>query len=138
MFQDAITKEVEVIEALGHSYGEAVVVDATCTKAGTSTVKCERCGDEQVTIIEALGHDFVDGVCTRCGEHEDQPNPGVIGDVNGDKVVNSKDLTRLMKYIAGDPDAKLEGNGDINDDGKVNSKDLTRLMKIIAGADLSE
>lgn len=131
-------KEVEVIEALGHSYGEAVVVDATCTKAGTSTVKCERCGDEQVTIIEALGHDFVDGVCTRCGEHEDQPNPDVIGDVNGDKVVNSKDLTRLMKYIAGDPDAKLEGNGDINDDGKVNSKDLTRLMKIIAGADLSE
>lgn len=132
-------KEVEVIEALGHSYGEAVVVDATCTEAGTSTVKCERCGDEQVTIIEALGHDFVDGVCTRCGEHEDQPNPDVIvGDVNGDGVVNSKDLTRLMKYIAGDPDAKLEGNGDINGDEKVNSKDLTRLMKIIAGADLSE
>lgn len=128
-------KEVEVIRALGHKYGEAVVVNATCTEAGTSTVKCEICGHEEVTIIAALGHDFVDGVCTRCGETENQ---SVIGDVTGDGVVNSKDLTRLMKYIAGDPDTKLEGNGDINGDEKVNSKDLTRLMKIIAGADLSE
>ena len=126
-------KEVEVIAALGHKYGDAVVVDATCTEAGTSTVKCEICGHEEVTIIAALGHDFVDGVCTRCGAEEEKP--GADGDVNGDGIVNSKDLTRLMKYIAGDPNAKLEGSGDINGDGTVNSKDLTRLMKVIAGVD---
>ena len=55
-----------------------------------------------------------------------------VGDINGDNVVNSKDLTRMMKYIAGE-NVELINNADINGDGVVNSKDLTRLMKIIAG-----
>ena len=54
------------------------------------------------------------------------------GDINGDGKVNSKDLTRLMKHIAGEK-VELSGSADINGDGKVNSKDLTRLMKTIAG-----
>lgn len=55
-----------------------------------------------------------------------------LGDINGDGKVNSKDLTRLMKIIAGVSGESAE-NVDINGDGKVNSKDLTRLMKMIAG-----
>lgn len=54
-------------------------------------------------------------------------------DVNGDGKLNSKDLTRLMKFIAGEK-VEIAGNADINGDSKVNSKDLTRLMKYIAGA----
>ena len=53
------------------------------------------------------------------------------GDVNGDGVVNSKDLTRLMKFIAGE---KLEiFNPDLNGDGTVNSKDLVHLIRFCAG-----
>lgn len=61
-------------------------------------------------------------------------NDRVLGDVTGDKLVNSKDLTRLMKYLSGAPTEIYGGkaNADINTDGKVNSKDLTRLMKMIA------
>lgn len=55
----------------------------------------------------------------------------VYGDVNGDGTVNSKDLTRLMKYVAGE-DVDI-CDGDLNEDGTVNSKDMTRLMKYIAG-----
>ena len=57
----------------------------------------------------------------------------IIGDVNGDGVVNSKDLTRLMKFIAGEK-VDVPGGSDINGDSVTNAKDLTRLMKIIAGA----
>ena len=63
---------------------------------------------------------------------ETKPDESLIGDINGDGKVNSKDLTRLMKIIAGVGGESAE-NVDINGDGKVNSKDLTRLMKIIAG-----
>lgn len=52
-------------------------------------------------------------------------------DVNGDGHVNSKDLARLMKYIAGE---KVEVvSADVNRDGAVNSKDLARLMRYMAG-----
>ena len=57
----------------------------------------------------------------------------VVGDVNGDGIVNSKDLTRLMKFIAGEK-VDVPGWSDINGDGVTNAKDLTRLMKMIAGS----
>lgn len=64
-------------------------------------------------------------ICIYAGE-----NP-VYGDVNGDGAVNSKDLTRLMKYVAGENVGIYDA--DINSDGTVNAKDLTRLMKYISG-----
>lgn len=65
-------------------------------------------------------------------EPDTKSDENLIGDINGDGKVNSKDLTRLMKIIAGVSGESAE-NVDINGDGKVNSKDLTRLMKMIAG-----
>ncbi len=46
-----------VIEATGHSWGEAVVTkEATCTEAGEETVTCENCDAAEKETIEALGH----------------------------------------------------------------------------------
>ena len=59
------------------------------------------------------------------------------GDINGDGLVNNKDLTRLMKYIAGENVEVVEAALDVNGDGTVNNKDLTRLMKYLAGADVT-
>ncbi len=61
------------------------------------------------------------------------PDDTKLGDINGDGMVNSKDLTRLMKLISGEK-VEVFGTPDINGDEAVNSKDLTRLMKIISGA----
>ena len=61
-----------------HNY-QAVVTEPTCTEPGYTTYTCE-CGDSYVADeTPALGHDFVDGVCTRCGEAEETPvqNPFV-------------------------------------------------------------
>ena len=54
-------------------------------------------------------------------------------DLNGDGVFNTKDLVRLMKYIAADGDGiEMSESADINGDGIVNSKDVVRLMKFLA------
>lgn len=58
------------------------------------------------------------------------------GDINGDGKVNTKDLTRLMKYINHENVECTEKALDVNGDGKVNTKDLTRLMKYINHEDV--
>ena len=61
-----------------HSY-TSVVTAPTCTEGGYTTYTCE-CGDSYVADeTEALGHDYVDGVCSRCGDVKEQPvqNPFV-------------------------------------------------------------
>ena len=66
-----------------HSY-EAVVTEPTCTEGGYTTYTCE-CGDTYVADeTPALGHDFVDGVCTRCGEKDETPAENPFVDVPED------------------------------------------------------
>ena len=57
----------------------------------------------------------------------------IAGDINGDGNVNNKDLTRLLKYIAGEDVEVVTVTIDPNGDGNVNNKDLTRLMRYISG-----
>ena len=54
------------------------------------------------------------------------------GDINGDGVLNSKDTTRLMRYLAGWDVEVNEAALDVNGDGIVNTKDTTRLMRYLA------
>lgn len=53
-----------------------------------------------------------------------------IGDVNMDSELDTRDLIRLMKYLAGAPVSV--NSPDINLDGDVDTRDLIRLMKLIA------
>lgn len=55
------------------------------------------------------------------------------GDINGDGNVNNKDLTRLLKYIAGENVEVVRQTLDTNGDGNINNKDLTRLLRYLAG-----
>lgn len=57
----------------------------------------------------------------------------VAGDINGDGTTNNKDLTRLMKYLAGDDVETVWETLDPNGDETTNNKDLTRLMRYLAG-----
>lgn len=89
-----------VIPATGHKYGDAVVVKATCTKNGSSTLTCENCGHTEVTEIKATGHHYVESEkqaatcgaagsvtykCTNCNDSYTEP----IEKLEHDYVVTS-------------------------------------------------
>ena len=56
----------------------------------------------------------------------------ITGDINGDKQVNNKDLTRLLQYHSDWDVDVVEGALDINGDGNINNKDLTRLFQYLS------
>ena len=58
----------------------------------------------------------------------------MLGDVNGDKIINASDLTVLSKYLLG---TDLDGvfnteSADLNEDEEINILDLIAIKKIIA------
>lgn len=63
----------KVFPATGHSYGEAVVVQPTCTQKGTSTITCKTCNHTEVTDVAETGHNYVEkskipATCTATGK----------------------------------------------------------------------
>lgn len=65
------TDTFTVGSALGHAWGEWEVVNAAaCTAPGVEERTCASCGDVESREIAATGHDYVDGVCTVCGEKD--------------------------------------------------------------------
>ncbi|MGN0813028.1 MAG: InlB B-repeat-containing protein [Candidatus Coproplasma sp.] len=66
--------KTEPVPATGHTevpIGEAE--ESTCTKAGhTAGIKCETCGEiiEAQQTLPLKAHDYVDGVCSSCGDEE--------------------------------------------------------------------
>lgn len=58
-------------DPLGHSPSAMPDIAPTCLEAGRQGgIECSRCHEilEEPTFSPALGHDFVDGVCSRCGQ----------------------------------------------------------------------
>ncbi len=54
-----------------HSYSNwTTEVEPDCTHEGSKSRTCSKCGEKEVKAIPAAGHNFVDGVCTVCGEHD--------------------------------------------------------------------
>ena len=57
----------------------------------------------------------------------------MLGDVNGDGIVNSSDAVAILRYLAG---YEVDGNiglGDYNCDGITNSSDAVAILRMLAG-----
>jgi len=112
------------------------------------TLMCNSAENEQEYLA---GHEFiyesstateVTFVCDCCGEKKTVTNDGsypadgpaaVPGDTNGDGSINAKDVSALLKALAGSAPANfVEANADVNVDGKVNAKDASKLLKDLA------
>lgn len=62
------------------------------------------------------------------------PTNIVIGDVNGDFVVNAADIVEVVNYIMGEPsDAFVFDAADVNGDGSVNAADIVLIVNLILG-----
>lgn len=56
---------------------------------------------------------------------------GIIGDVNGDKQINSKDSQLIMQYSVGEKRLTLfqKKRADVNQDGEINSNDSLKILE---------
>ena len=98
-----------VIPATGHAYGDWMVTEeATCTKDGTETSTCAKCGDVKTNVIEKKGHTeeilpssaatcekpgLTEGIrCSVCGEilKEQTETEPAIGHAYGDWIVTEE------------------------------------------------
>lgn len=129
----AASEAIEV-PAAGHKYGDPVVVEATCTAAGSKTYTCSVCTHEKVEEIAQLTHNYVEDTeasvaptyiapgkkvekCTLCGDVKETELPALaavnfsIEYQNGNKnaaeynVVNGGILEVVVKMEAFQKDA---------------------------------
>ncbi|MBR5923150.1 MAG: dockerin type I repeat-containing protein, partial [Clostridia bacterium] len=103
-----------------HTLEWVVVYEPTATEPGVKAEMCTVCGyyTGKYEVIPKLSGDYIPG------------------DINGDKAVNNKDLTRLFQYLS-DWDVEVnEAALDVNGDGSVNNKDLTRLFQYLSDWDV--
>ena len=117
-----------------HDY-EAVVSEPTCTEDGYTTYTCSGCGASYTEVIAATGHSYVDGVCAHCGEADPDAVAVMLGDANGDGVVNYLDAMLIAQYYVGDivdEDLNLEA-ADVNGDGTVNYLDAMMVAQYYVG-----
>ena len=88
-----------------HEY-EATVTEPGCKTPGYTTHKCKFCNDEYVdTHTAPVGHDYVDGICSVCGEDkvEELLDFYLIGYINGANYGCDEDWENLgiFKFVDG-------------------------------------
>ncbi len=113
---EELSREKKTIEATGHKYGEATVIEPTYKEGGYSIHKCEVCGyEEKFDIKPALEY--------------------TPGDVNNDGVVDSKDALLVLRANSGLAEITplMEVAGDLNGDGVVDSKDALLILRTNSG-----
>ena len=62
------SKKTDITTALDHDWQEAATTPATCIENGHTDYKCSRCEATKQDIIYATGHQYVDGICSECGQ----------------------------------------------------------------------
>lgn len=75
--------ETTYTDALGHNMVTIPAVAPTCTETGlTAGTACDRCGEVGTaqTEVPATGHNYVNGVCSGCGDISNVNAPQIVVD----------------------------------------------------------
>ncbi len=110
----------DFVEPLAHSW-----VEATCEAPRS----CSVCGYAEG---EPLAHKFDNGVCTACGAQE---KPALMGDIDGNGVVNYKDAMLVLRVSIGLDTLEDKSIADIDGNGAVNYKDAMKILRMSIGLD---
>ena len=125
----------------GHNLIKTDAQDPTCTKAGNSAYwTCENCekvfGDKKgenetslaETVVQATGHNYVNGICTKCGDVLSNPAP----QPSGPSTDNSDGWTEIEDEVAETP-AGSTVTVDMNGTTEVPAK----VFEAVAGKDVT-
>lgn len=86
-------------------------------------------------MFDNIKYVHYDRTAVQTAKVDDIPADDVVkGDVNGDGLCNSADVTALYKFILNNDNSSLV-NGDQNNDNTINSADVTAVYKIILGGE---
>ena len=92
-----------------HTWDEGKVTkEPTCTEEGEIVYTCTRCGETKTETLPATGHNYVEGVCTGCGDKLADKDEIVIYYTNDVHTYidgalsydNIADLKAQTKYVA--------------------------------------
>ncbi|MBQ1848654.1 MAG: hypothetical protein II135_11675 [Clostridia bacterium] len=135
------------IDPKGHSFGEPVFSWSEDHKTADASFKCAVCQEtvtvgatvsEETKIVRDEEKALNVSVFKATVEYKETVYTETVeivnfryGDVNGDGVVNGRDLIRLRKHLNGE-EVEIFGGSDCTGDGKLNGQDLIRLRKFLA------
>lgn len=153
-----ILVEQQIIPKLDHNYVNGVctmcgekephvheivtdkAIAATCTTEGkTEGSHCATCG-EVITAQKTIpkkDHNFVDGVCTFCGEIDPdyeppiEGNTGIYGDVTGDGFITSEDALIALRCAVGltTLQENAQKAADVDASGDITSSDALEILR---------
>lgn len=104
---------------------------------GTSTGKSDHSYKTEKIFPTKDSQGYTLHTCVYCGDnYKDNYTDLIIGDINGDGVVNGRDRLLLTRWLAKWPEALAEGineaAADVNCDGKINGQDRLILTRYLA------
>lgn len=85
-------------------------------------------GYEEVTLLTFKAYNGMAVYKIGRNVSSEQPQPSVVGDVNGDGEVNIADVNAVIDMILS---GKTVDSGDVNDDGEVNIADVNTVIDLI-------
>ncbi len=85
-------------------------------------------GYEEVTLLTFKAYNGMAVYKIGRNVSSEQPQPGVVSDVNGDGEVNIADVNAVIDMILS---GKTVDSGDVNDDGEVNIADVNTVIDLI-------
>ena len=95
--EEVLVAQTEV-PALGHTEAIVAAVAASCTESGLTEGKhCSVCGEILVAqrVLPALGHEYMDGVCTRCGQ------AAAVRIAGGNRISTALTTANKLKEVLG-------------------------------------